>query len=344
MQKTAICVERDYEKSYTNMPILKISGGIKMQTCKCILCNRDAKRLAFPGVDGFKYECPNCGEFRVSDEFEDHDKDIHQKIDFPSLSGYVREQNELGNKKILITNSSVFDILKSSAIPQSVGEKLDKFILFMDRKTHYLSQPVVFDYTNEPAVCYADNSDELSAIWHSLRNNEYISQNGTMNNGLILTLKGIEYAEKLKHTDKASNSAFVAMWFSGEMVDIYEKAIKPAIESDEYGPFKAFRVDNHEYNNDITDEIIANIKAARFVVADMTGYRGGVYYEAGFARGLGKPVILTCRKDWFDGEIKDGNIIKEKIHFDINHLNIIVWETAEELERRLKARIAATII
>ena len=35
------------------------------------------------------------------------------------------------------------------------------------------------------------------------------------------------------------------------------------------------------------DRIIAQIRASKFVVADFTRNRGGVYYEAGFALGLG---------------------------------------------------------
>ena len=53
---------------------------------------------------------------------------------------------------------------------------------------------------------------------------------------------------------------------------------------------------------------------------------------------------LTCREDWFNGE-KDDNEkwIKEAVHFDINHLNTIVWKTPEELKERLIKRIKATI-
>ena len=45
------------------------------------------------------------------------------------------------------------------------------------------------------------------------------------------------------------------------------------------------RIDRHEHVNKIDDEIIAEIRRARFVVADFThgdtGGRGSVYYEAG---------------------------------------------------------------
>ena len=99
---------------------------------------------------------------------------------------------------------------------------------------------------------------------------------------------------------------------------------------------EAQRIDRKEHSNKIDDEIIAEIRRSRFVVADFTcereKVRGGVYYEAGFALGLGLPVIWTCRKDCLD-----------YLHFDTRQYNHIVWETPEELYARLKARIGAFI-
>lgn len=62
------------------------------------------------------------------------------------------------------------------------------------------------------------------------------------------------------------------------------------------------------------------------------GNCGGVYYEAGFARGLGIPVISTCSKDTIDD-----------VHFDISQDNQILWETPKELRESLINRIAAVI-
>ncbi len=92
------------------------------------------------------------------------------------------------------------------------------------------------------------------------------------------------------------------------------------------------RIDNKEHTNKICDEIIAEIRRSRFVVAEFTGQRNGVYYEAGFAAGLGIPVICTCRED----NIAD-------LHFDIRQYNCIDWKTPEELFERLRNRILAVI-
>jgi nucleoside 2-deoxyribosyltransferase len=45
----------------------------------------------------------------------------------------------------------------------------------------------------------------------------------------------------------------------------------------------------------ITDQILAMIGQARFIVADLTYERPNVYFELGYARGLGKKVITILR-------------------------------------------------
>jgi nucleoside 2-deoxyribosyltransferase len=78
--------------------------------------------------------------------------------------------------------------------------------------------------------------------------------------------------------------------------------VSAAIEYVEEGAsepkYRALKIDDWEHTNDINDELIAQIRRSKFMVCDFTGYRGGVYFEAGFAYGLGMEVIYTCRKDW----------------------------------------------
>lgn len=130
-----------------------------------------------------------------------------------------------------------------------------------------------------------------------------------------------------------SDTAFVAMWFADEMVAAFDDGIAPAIEQLGY---RAVRIDRREHNNKIDDEIIAEIRRARFLIADFScgedGARGGVYFEAGFAAGLGKPVIYTARAADFP-----------RVHFDTRQFNHIVWNSHEELRERLVQRIGATI-
>lgn len=123
---------------------------------------------------------------------------------------------------------------------------------------------------------------------------------------------------------------FIAMWFSEEVKPTSE-AIHRAISAAGYDPV---RIDRVEHNNPIDDEIIARIRGSRFLVADLTKQRGGVYFEAGFALGLGLPVIWLCREDDLDN-----------VHFDNRQYNFILWkpDALDDLERRLQNRIEATL-
>ena len=123
------------------------------------------------------------------------------------------------------------------------------------------------------------------------------------------------------------------MWFDASMNTVYAEGIEPAIRDAGYLPF---RIDRKEHVNKIDDEIIAEIRRSRFLIADFTQEgdkaRGGAYYEAGFAHGIDLPVILTCRADCLT-----------ELHFDISHYNCIGWSTPDELRGKLKSRILAII-
>jgi nucleoside 2-deoxyribosyltransferase len=120
------------------------------------------------------------------------------------------------------------------------------------------------------------------------------------------------------------------MWFD-ESVKPASAAMHKAIAGAGYHPV---RLDQVEHNNKIDDEIIATIRRSKFLVADLTGHRGGVYFEAGFALGLGLPVIWLCREDDI-----------QQVHFDNRQYNFITWRLNEldDLERRLRNRIEATL-
>ena len=119
------------------------------------------------------------------------------------------------------------------------------------------------------------------------------------------------------------------MSFDRSLDPAWTDGLKPAIEDCAY---TALRVDGKEHNEKICDVIVAEIRKSKFLVADFTLHRNGVYFEAGMMMGLGRPVIFTCRKDEMPN-----------VHFDTRQYNHIEWETPAELRERLKRRIQASI-
>lgn len=126
-----------------------------------------------------------------------------------------------------------------------------------------------------------------------------------------------------------SNQAFVAMHFDRKTNGIF-KQISKAIRDIGYD---VMRIDLKEHNNKIDDEIIKEIRKSKFLVADFTGNRGNVYFEAGFAIGLNIPVIWTCKKN---------QLIN--LNFDTRQYNFIVWEDDRDLYKGLMKRIKDSIV
>ena len=152
-------------------------------------------------------------------------------------------------------------------------------------------------------------------------------------NSYRITVSGYQHVAE-QSTKRDLSQCFVAMWFDDSMNPAYEEGIKKAVEECGYKPL---RIDLKKDVNKIDDEIIAEIRRSRFVVADFThdketGDRGGVYYEAGFAYGLGLEVIYSCQKG-LEGEL----------HFDTRQYYHILWETPEDLCKQLRDRIRARV-
>lgn len=146
-----------------------------------------------------------------------------------------------------------------------------------------------------------------------------------------LSAKGLLEIESTPGGD--SKIGFCAMWFDETLTPFYREVIEPGVRACGYD---SLLLKDKEHNNNIDDEIIASIRSAKFVIAEMTGHRGGVYFEAGFAHGLGLPVIYMLRDD-----------DQEDIHFDVRQQNFILWPSDPakwpEARKKLENRIRATL-
>jgi len=94
--------------------------------------------------------------------------------------------------------------------------------------------------------------------------------------------------------------------------------------------FKAQSADMIAGAHAIPDYIEKCIRTADLIVCDLSEARPNVYYELGFARALGKPIICIAKSG-------------EKLHFDISHLKTIFYETYEELENTLRRDMASLV-
>lgn len=186
-----------------------------------------------------------------------------------------------------------------------------------------------------PLFAWSDSTevDEVKFLLEMLSESGAIriSDKGPIPDVVVLP-KGYDIVQ-VSAGDLQLDQAFVAMWFDDSMSDAYEHGIEAAVRQSGYRPL---RIDQKEHVNKIDDEIIAEIRRSRFVVADFTSEeekpRGGVYFEAGFALALEKPVIWCCRADMIND-----------IHFDTRQFNHIAWQNSADLKEKLKNRIGAIL-
>lgn len=104
-----------------------------------------------------------------------------------------------------------------------------------------------------------------------------------------VTFKGWEYYSTLKRKPLDSRIAFMAMPFGdGSLDSVFSDCFRPAVGATR---FDLRRLDSHPKAGSIDDRLRVEIRGARFLIAELTGANAGAYWEAGFAEGLGKPVL-----------------------------------------------------
>ena len=314
-----------------------------MPKFQCPICNSSAEFTSYNGGAGSSIECSGCGEFGISNIAKQEIEHWTQRQK-ANLSGWIRENQKY---EILIASLEMLAALRTP----TVGEKADKLLAFLaneyPKPGEKIASNVIYSIeglemasVDQPKV-FVEAKKLVSVSWsldlHELgfliyeylvAEKNFLSQIEGSN--LKITPKGWSQIDSLRQGNPQSKTGFIAMWFHESVKDA-----RIAIENGIGGAgYKSFRVDQKEHNNDITDEIIAGIRGSKFLVADLTGHRNGVYYEAGFAKGLGLEVVWLCRKS-----------DEKERHFDIRQLNCIFWEEDKlpELTKALTNRIVATI-
>ncbi len=286
------------------------------------------------------------------------------------ISIFLRNQYEDSNHRHSERYLTIGNLRKivNQYNPRAPLAKMDQALINMQKLTKFVGDIIITKPEVDYPYYHCSNAQELSSVLIFLHEAGYLASRGEFDeHDLHITAKGYQRLREIAKPGKDSKQCFVAMWFAEEMNDVYENAIKKAIEYIEEGEssarFEAIKIDDVEHTNDINDEIIAQIRRSRFMVCDLTGYRGGVYFEAGFAYGLGLEVIYTCREDWCKEQVlKDENdkevlflldnnknevfIKKEGVHFDIAHRNRIEWspDNLDEFRIKLENRIKSVII
>ena len=315
----------------------------------CLFCNAklDSQRepvLASLFGEGeppfFQYICDYCGEYWIDLRIDSltHDQKVMiasylQTIKLnkylPAIITYAQFKSAFTGKKYPVV--AIEEMLDQ--FPKRVDEKLNRALQNLGKLSKERIGTIITVYFNQHAILYALDKTELTGILDALKDNGYIRYYEYTDPAyrVIVTAKGFDRIYELDKVNPASHQGFVAMWFDSSMDNAYKNGFQKAIEDAGYEPR---RIDKEEFIGDIDDKIIAEIRRSKFLVADFTDFRSGVFYESGFAKGLGIDVIFTCREDQKD---------KIKEHFDTRQKKHILWRDEVDLYKQLLNIITANI-
>lgn len=309
-----------------------------MKNAPCPVCSDSNGQNYGCGGDFYAFGCPRCGRFALHFSLHNNGKiNVEDDVRF-KVQCLFAERALRGLPAVLLalrpfqTASTYVGFHLEEFLegfPKRPSEYFDRTLLNLS----FIVKPPVGSFPLTPqlfSLCFTRDPAECQMVLKELTNQGYLSWVGDAGSNWCITGKGWERIERLNAPGRDSRQAFVAMWFDPSRQTYFDEGFKLAIEHDK--KFDAFRVDQKEHNQKIDDEIVAEIRRSRYLVADFTGNRGSVYFEAGFALGLGLPVIWCVQQ----GEEKD-------LHFDTRQYNHITYSDAADLKTKLLNRIRATI-
>ncbi len=299
---------------------------------ECPVCSRGGAIVTGARFDGWAISCELCLTFEITrplyinwqNRLEEGEQTLRRY-----LPAHLRQSPEITR---LTTEN--WKRLAQAHSATRIPQKADKLLQLCAQKTEIAGDPVKVDPLLEYPMIDAASPGEILYLLEYLLESKYIERGNLgrdddEENEYVVTVKGWQKLEI--PPGGIPGRCFVAMSFDPSLNEAYESGIGAAVK--DCGLPKPIRMDLEQHNDKICDKILAEIRSCQFMVADFTLQRPGVYFEAGFAMGLGRPVIWMCRQNDF-----------KKLHFDTRQYNHIEWSEPLDLREKLRDRIRATIL
>jgi hypothetical protein len=312
-----------------------MNEAMNCPVCEEAGCSKTPRTKADPFGYERAYDCPRCGRFILSD-FLNGDLVALSSGQRAILSHRLRRQQRAGSAPPSILKNNLPQLDDPLPAP---AEQADNLILWIGDH-----QPLPAEYAEVPlsevsawiGAAITPNNPNSTLGWlldqdEVKRLVETLNLSGEL---LRLNMAGWQRYETLKHAQVESRTAFMAMQFGdADFNRVVNDCFIPAVKAT---GFELRVLTDGQPAGLIDNQLRVALRTSRFVIADLPHNNNGAYWEAGFAEGLGRPVIYTCRKkEWED----------RKTHFDTNHLHTIIWDsvTLENAVTDLTATIRATL-
>lgn len=334
----------------------------------CFFCNTGADvSLYDTKYETYFVKCPVCGRYESSMRFVSmvdkdkvgcflyhHEKEKREIDDrFFYFLGSESEYNEEFHRPKYPMRVVSYDEIRSFS-PNRFSDKVDMSLLAIAKKSRFYGDEIDISDDEMLSLLFACRFDEdgnalprdqlkhqYDCLLEYYKKQEYIDAVGFPKfTHLVLLPNGWKQIEKLQTTGKQNKDVFVSMSFADDLKPIREAIRKGIIDSG----FSPEFMDEIIHNRQIVPEMFRLIRESRFLIMDISEPNYGAYYEAGYALGLGKEVIITCRREAKSRTLTEEEKKFEKYlrpHFDIAQKQILFWNDYDDLSKQLTQWIKA---
>jgi nucleoside 2-deoxyribosyltransferase len=290
----------------------------------CPICDSPATRREDDptGRDATLIDCPLCGNYAISrslDSMLPHLRATEHESS-ARLSHALRRAADSSDRPLFSTYTAEAAVKQPLPRP---SEQADLLIRWLAEHVAGPGETLWIEYSTHGAVIGAKSTagfelvlDHLFATGLVTGNQSKMLSGGDRAHA-TLTFSGWDHYETLRRGGRVFRKAFMAMKFQDALLDqVLETVFKPSALR---AGFDLFKLTDKPKAGLIDNQMRVEIQSCAFVVADLSHDNLGAYWEAGYAEGLGKPVIYTCEKSKFE---------QAKTHFDTNHHLTILWDAA----------------
>lgn len=298
-----------------------------LDASRCPLCRKRLGPTPEFGMDAMpdarRIKCGRCGTYEIVGTVLP--MIALETAPLPRLSHRARVASEHGS--LWRIGPTTYDQERQRA-PHPVSYKQR---LLLEHIARYSVRPgASVSLENAWPVTDCDDSVELDWHVHELGKQRLIETGSPIEPSQAkLTGEGWRVIESRSTELIEPDLAFVAMSFARDLDNAWLLGFQVGVA---LAGYRAERSGSIASTDPIDRKLIGDIRRSRFVVADVTNHRPNVYFEAGYALALSKPVIWTVRKD-HEGDL----------HFDTGQFPHLIWTDPQDLATKLEEFIAGTV-
>ncbi len=316
-----------------------------MSRKECIVCESPAKEKLTSG-DWLRFECPRCGLFEMTGTARGMTQGLLTPLSAAILSHTIRKMQK-GDSVPRVSSDLIEWLRKNGRLPNT-SEQIRNLIQWMGDNSS-TGQLHTIHYADFRSIIGVENTSSVIYLLSALVDKglldlpppmlRILQENAGENiSHIALSVAGWEKYESLQKETTGSRTIFMAMQYGDPQLNsVMETCFKPSVHAT---GFELVLLNDPQRQSAglIDDRLRVEIRNSRMLIADMTHNNPGAYWEAGYAEGLGKPVIYTCEHGIFHDK-------KTTPHFDTNHHLTVIWknDSLGDVAKELKAVIRATL-